>query len=79
MKDLDAFILLMAGGVVAFVLFLGVASSIKKGFKNQPTVNSAESEEMIKDQKKHAEEIKKQYERMMKEQEQRLHDSRKKL
>lgn len=73
MEDFDGVILFILGVIVAVAIFLGVTTAIKKSMKsnNQPAFDSSE---MQSDQRIRMDEMKRQRERSIRDQQQRIRD-----
>lgn len=80
MKDwgFDGVIIFLVGTVVAVTLFLGVITAIKKSFKVFPSTPRLDSSEMLREQKRRTQDINRQHQKLIRDQQQKLRDSRNK-
>lgn len=77
MKNLDGIILFTVGSILAVTLFWGIVTGLKKSFSLPQEPQRIDSSELIREQRKRAEETKKRQKEFMKDQQQKMRDYRK--
>ena len=77
MKDFDGIILFVFGVIIAGLLFWGIVTAIGRSFKPKEVEKSSfNSAQMISEQKSQAEEIRARQKEMMRQNQQKIRDSR---
>ena len=74
MKDFDAFLITMAVCVIAFFIFTGIITAVKKSFQIESPSRKIDAHELLREQKRRAQDAKDQYKRLMESQKQRTKD-----
>lgn len=74
MNDIEEIFPLIFGIIVAIALFMGVVSAIKKSFRERPKEATIDSQLMLREQKRHMEDIQDRHKQLMRDQEQRIRD-----